>query len=218
MSLNNYIDHTLLKATATSSDIKRLCEEAITHNFYAVCVNSAYASLAKDHLKNTGVKLAVIIGFPLGATSIQGKIAEAEQAVLDGAQEIDLVINIGFLKDGRNREVVSEISTIKKAIGNKTLKVILETCYLTEIEIKKACELVMEAGADFVKTSTGFGTRGASFRDIELFKEVVGDKLKIKASGGIRDAKTATAYIKRGVSRIGTSSGIQIITQNSEEL
>ncbi|QYA25236.1 deoxyribose-phosphate aldolase [Gramella sp. MT6] len=212
LQLKDYIDHTLLAATATEAEIRNLCEEAKEHGFYAVCVNSSYVSLAKDFLKDSSVKLAATIGFPLGASSRPAKIQEARTAVSDGAKEIDMVINIGFFKDGKYDEVRSEIQEIKKAIGNKILKVIIETCYLTDKEIAKATELVMQAGAEYVKTSTGFGSRGASLKDIEIMKKVVKDKVKIKASGGIRDAETASKYIDLGVSRIGTSSGIKIIS------
>lgn len=216
MDLNRFIDHTLLSANAVSGHIKILCEEAINHNFYAVCVNSCNAVIAKRYLKDSPVKLAVTIGFPLGAVSKTAKIEESRQAVLDGADELDMVINIAYLKDGKEAEVEDEIALIKKEAANKILKVIIETCYLTEEEIRIACKLALNAGADFVKTSTGFGSRGASLEDVRIMKEVVGDKMKIKASGGIRDAKSAREYIDLGVDRIGTSSGIKIITQNSE--
>ena len=215
MELNQYIDHTLLSATATSLDIKKLCEEALNHKFYAVCVNSCYVSTAKSFLNESNIKLAATVGFPLGASSTKAKIEEANQAVIDGADEIDMVINVGFLKDGRVDEVQDEIAAIKKLIGNNILKVIVETCYLNEDEIRLACELTLKAGADYVKTSTGFGSRGASLEDIKIMKEVVGDRMKIKASGGIRDAETAKEYIELGVSRIGTSSGIKIISKTA---
>lgn len=214
MKLNTYIDHTLLSAQATTSDIEILCGEAQTHGFYAVCVNSCYVRWAKSFLKDSEVKVAATVGFPLGAASTESKIAEATQAIRDGANEIDMVINIGLLKEGKTKELKNEIARIKKAIGANVLKVILETCYLSEAEIRIACELAMIAGADFVKTSTGFGSRGASPEDIKIMKEVVGQKLKIKASGGIRDARTAMEYIDLGVHRIGTSSGIKIVSEN----
>lgn len=213
MRLNQYIDHTLLAATTTAVEIQKLCKEAVQYEFYAVCVNSSYVKTAKHSLKSSNVKLAATVGFPLGASSGISKIEEATQAILDGAHEIDMVINVGFLKDKRTAEVQEEIAGIKEAVGTKNLKVIIETCYLTEEEIKIACKLAMQAGADFVKTSTGFGSRGANLDDIKLMKEVVGDRMKIKASGGIRDAKTAKEYIDLGVHRIGTSSGIMIVTE-----
>ena len=212
MQLNQYIDHTLLKATATPKDIIQLCAEAIQFKFYAVCVNGCYVKLAKTELKNSEVKIVAVIGFPLGAVSTESKMAEAVQCVADGADEIDMVINIGLLKAGQTDLVEDEIAAIKKAIGKQVLKVIIETCYLNDKEKKMACSAALNAAADFVKTSTGFGTGGATIEDVKLMKAEVGDKLKIKASGGIRDLKTAEAYIKLGVSRLGTSSGIELVT------
>jgi len=212
MQLNTYIDHTLLAADASVNDIEKLCAEAINYNFYAVCVNSSRVKSAHTFLNNSEVKLAATIGFPLGSATKQSKITEARNAIEDGADEIDMVINIGYLKDGNYALVQDEISAVKKAIGNKTLKVILETGYLSDEQIKKACELSMKANADFVKTSTGFGSRGASLEDIHIMKRVVGEKLKIKASGGIKNAETAMRFIAAGVHRIGTSSGIRIMT------
>jgi len=212
MQLNQYIDHTILKATATPKDIVQLCTEAIQFKFYAVCVNSCYVKLTKSELEKSSVKIAAVIGFPLGAMSTESKIAEAVQCVSDGADEIDMVINIGLLKSGNSDFVEEEIAKIKKAIGKQVLKVIIETCYLTDEEKKMACRTALNAGADFVKTSTGFGTGGATIEDIKLMKAEVGDKLKIKASGGIRDLKTALEYIELGVSRLGTSSGIELVT------
>ncbi|CAL66389.1 deoxyribose-phosphate aldolase [Christiangramia forsetii] len=212
MQLNHYIDHTLLAAHATTLEIKKLCREAIEHKFYAVCVNSSRVKNAKEILEGSKVQLAVTIGFPLGASSTASKTKEAETAIAHGADEIDMVMNIGFLKDGKSDLVQAEIEKIKMAIGDKILKVIIETCYLSEDEIRFASNLVMRAGADFVKTSTGFGSRGASLKDVKIMKEMVGDQVKIKASGGIRDAETARKYIKLGVARIGTSSGIKIVS------
>ena len=212
MQLNQYIDHTILKATATPKDIVKLCAEAIQFEFYAVCVNGCYIKLAKTEIKNSKVKIAAVIGFPLGAMSTESKIAEAVQCVADGADEIDMVINIGLLKAGQADLVEDDIAAIKKAIGNKVLKVIIETCYLTNEEKKMACRAALNAAADFVKTSTGFGTGGATIEDVKLMKAEVGDKLKIKASGGIRDLKTAMEYIELGVNRLGTSSGIELVT------
>jgi len=212
MQLNQYIDHTILKATASPMDIVQLCAEAVQFKFYAVCVNGCYIKLAKTELKSRKVKIAAVIGFPLGAMSTESKIAEAVQCVTDGADEIDMVINIGLLKAGQANLVEDEIAAIKKAIGKQVLKVIIETCYLTNEEKKMACRAALNAGADFVKTSTGFGTGGATIEDVKLMKAEVGDKLKIKASGGIRDLKTALEYIELGVSRLGTSSGIELVT------
>lgn len=210
-NLNQYIDHTVLKADAEEKDIQTLCEQAKEYNFYAVCVNGCYVRTCHDLLKNTSVKIAAVVGFPLGAMSTAAKVFEAEQAVKDGAEEIDMVINIGWLKDGKNQEVQRDIAAIKKAIGNHVLKVIIETCYLSKEQKVKACELAMKAGADFVKTSTGFGSGGATIEDVKLMKSIVGEELKVKASGGIRDTQTAKKYIEAGADRIGTSSGIAIV-------
>jgi len=212
MILSKYIDHTILKATAMPSDIKQLCKEAKEYNFYAVCVNGSYVKLAKDEVAGSEVKVAAVIGFPLGAMSTEAKVLETISCINDGADEIDMVINIGMLQSGNNDYVEDEILAIKKACGNKTLKVIIETCYLSEEEKEIACQLAMNAGADFVKTSTGFGTGGATLEDIKLMKRIVGDELQIKASGGIRDKETAEKFIALGISRIGTSSGIKIVS------
>lgn len=210
MQIQDYIDHTLLKPTAIPSDIEKLCQEAKDYKFQAVCVNGCFTKFAKEQLKNSQVKLAVVVGFPLGAMSTESKVFEAKDSVANGADEIDMVINLGWLKSGKLELVKREISEIKKAIGNKVLKVIIETCYLTQDEKIKACELAVKAGADFVKTSTGFGEGGATLEDVKLMKKVVGNKAKIKASGGIKNRATALKYISLGVSRIGTSSGIAI--------
>lgn len=212
MRLNQFIDHTLLKATATPLDIKNLCVEAKENEFYAVCVNGCYVGLAASMLKDSQVKVAAVIGFPLGAMSTEVKIAEAMDCIENGADEIDMVINIGLLKAEHFKAVEDEISAIKKAIGNAVLKVIIETCYLTNDEKKAACKAAMNAKADFVKTSTGFGTAGATPEDVKLMKEVVGDTLQIKASGGIKDKATALEYIELGVTRLGTSAGIELVT------
>ncbi|MCF6306467.1 MAG: deoxyribose-phosphate aldolase [Flavobacteriaceae bacterium] len=212
MNLSKYIDHTILKATATPSDIKQLCKEAKEYNFYAVCVNGCYVELAKEEVEGSEVKVAAVIGFPLGAMSIGSKITEALSCVDEGADEIDMVINIGMLKSGNLEYVGDEIFALRNICKNKILKVIIETCYLSEEEKRTACQLAMNAGADFVKTSTGFGAGGATLEDVKLMKEVVGDKLKIKASGGIKDKETAKEYIALGISRIGTSSGIKIVS------
>lgn len=209
---SKYIDHTLLKATATKSDIIQLCEEAKTYKFFSVCVNSCYVSLAKEHLQDSNIKICSVIGFPLGAMSTEAKVAEATAALKNGADEIDMVINVGLLKSKDFDAVWKDIEAVKHIMPNNTLKVILETCYLEEIEIIKASELAIQSGADFIKTSTGFGNRGADINDIKLMKSVCKGCVKIKASGGIRDAKTALEYINLGVDRLGTSSGIAIVT------
>ncbi len=217
MELNRFIDHTQLKATATPEDIKKLCAEARKYHFYAVCVNGCYVPLAKDELKDSQVKIASVIGFPLGAAAPEAKIREAQIALDHGADEIDMVINIGFLKGGWTEAVTKEIAEVKKLLEDRVLKVILETCYLSEDEIRLACRLSKKADADFVKTSTGFGSGGATEAAVKIMVEEVGDQLKIKASGGIKDAATAERYIELGVSRIGTSSGIEIVTSTKTD-
>ena len=211
MGLNKYIDHTILKATASGTDVQKLCEEAIEHEFYSVCVNGCYVVDAKHLLQGTDVKIAAVVGFPLGAMTTAAKIFEAKEAVENGASEIDMVINVAKLKDGEFEYVENEIRQIKEAIGDNGLKVIIETCYLTDEEKVKACELSLAAKADFVKTSTGFGTDGATYEDVKLMKSVVGDNAKVKASGGVRDKETAQKYIDLGAERLGTSSGIDIV-------
>ena len=211
MGLNKYIDHTILKATASSADVQKLCAEAIEHEFYSVCVNGCYVADAKQLLQGTNVKVAAVVGFPLGAMTTAAKVFEAKEAVENGASEIDMVINIAKLKDGEFEFVENEIRQIKEAIGDNVLKVIIETCYLTDEEKVKACELSLVAKADFVKTSTGFGTGGATYEDVKLMKSVVGDNAKVKASGGVRDKETAQKYVNLGAERLGTSSGIEIV-------
>ena len=210
MGLNKYIDHTILKATASSTDVQKLCEEAIEHEFYSVCVNGCYVADAKHLLQGTDVKVAAVVGFPLGAMTTASKVFEAKEAIENGASEIDMVINVAKLKDGEFDYVENEIRLIKEAIGDNVLKVIIETCYLTDEEKVKACELSLVAKADFVKTSTGFGTGGATYEDVKLMKSVVGDNAKVKASGGVRDKETAQKYVDLGAERLGTSSGIEI--------
>ena len=211
MGLNKYIDHTILKATASSADVQKLCEEAIEHEFYSVCVNGCYVADARHLLQGTDVKVAAVVGFPLGAMTTASKVFEAKEAIENGASEIDMVINVAKLKDGEFDYVENEIRLIKEAIGNNVLKVIIETCYLTDEEKVKACELSLVAKADYVKTSTGFGTGGATYEDVKLMKSVVGDNAKVKASGGVRDKETAQKYVDLGAERLGTSSGIEIV-------
>ena len=212
MLLNSYIDHTLLKANATVEDIKTLCTEAKEHNFYAVCVNSYYVALADSELMSTDIKVASVVGFPLGSMVSRVKVFEAKQCIDHGADEIDMVLNIGLLRSGYYKIVEDEIRAVKKAIDDNVLKVIFENCYLTDEQKRIACKLCLNAGADYIKTSTGFGTGGATIEDVKLMKEEVSDYMKIKASGGIRDITTAKKYIDLGVSRIGTSSGVAIVT------
>ncbi len=211
MFLPDFIDHTNLKPTALPTDIEKLCEEAKIHGFYAVCVNGCHVSLAKKELISSKVKVAAVVGFPLGASSTKAKAFEAQDCVENGADEIDMVINLGWLKSKNYDGVRNDIKSVKQAIGDTILKVIIETCYLTTPEKEKACALVIEAGADFVKTSTGFGNGGATFEDVVLMKRIAGDKAKIKASGGIKDKETALKYIELGVARIGTSSGPSLL-------
>lgn len=217
MELNKYIDHTVLKAVTEPKDIIKLCQEASEHKFYAVCVNGCYVKLAKKELEGTEVKVCAVIGFPLGAMSTEAKIFEAKQCIKDGASEIDMVINIGMLKAGEYDYVENEIRQIKEAIGENILKVIIENCYLTDSEKRKATELCLNAKADFVKTSTGFGTGGATFEDISLMKSIVGDRAQLKAAGGVRDLETAKKYIELGVTRLGTSSGVELVTTGTAD-
>lgn len=212
MEINKYIDHTVLKATTTVEDIKTLCREAKEYNFFSVCVNGSYVELAKRELEGSSVKVAAVVGFPLGAMSSSAKVYEAAGCIEDGANEIDMVLNVGLMKSGEFQKVEDEIRKIKNAIGTNVLKVILETCYLTEEEIEIACKLSVAAGADFVKTSTGFGTDGATVKDVDLMLKTVQDNAQVKASGGVRDIETATKYIEMGVTRLGTSSGVTLMT------
>ena len=208
------IDHTLLKPDATKEMIKKLCLEAIEYKFGAVCVNPYYVRYCKGLLIDTDVKVATVIGFALGANTKEIKAMETKDAIENGADEIDMVINIGALKSNAYSVVEEDIKSVVNAANNKALvKVIIETCLLTDEEKKTACRLALEAGADYVKTSTGFSTGGAKVEDIKLMKSVVGDKLGIKASGGIKDLKTATELIEAGATRLGTSSGIKILNE-----
>lgn len=214
MELNKYIDHTILKADAKREEVKKICDEAKKYQFASVCVNPVNAAFVSHELDGTGVKTCVVVGFPLGANTRETKAFEAKQCIEHGADEIDMVINIGALKNGWFDEVYEEIKLLRETCKGKTLKVIIETCYLSDDEKIKACELAVKAQADFVKTSTGFGTGGATFEDVKLMKTVVGDKASIKASGGIRDYQTAIKYIELGATRLGTSSGIAIMGGN----
>ena len=217
--LAKMIDHTILKANATQSDIEKLCEEAKEYNFASVCVNPYWVPLASDLLKNSTVKVCTVIGFPLGATSSESKASETEIAILQGADEVDMVINVGAMKNNQTdiveKDILSVVNSARKTgkaqNKNITVKVILETCYLTKDEIKNACLCAKNAGADFVKTSTGFGTGGATVEDVKLMKETVGSSMEVKASGGIRDYETAIKMIEAGATRLGTSSGIAIV-------
>lgn len=206
--LNSYIDHTNLKPEAQLDDIKKLVNEAVANDFYSVCVNGTYVKDIQEY--NKDVKIAVVVGFPLGAMTTRAKAYEAKCAIEDGASEIDMVIAIGRLKDKDYDYVLEDIKAVKEAIGDKTLKVIIETCLLTDEEKIKACELSEKAGADFVKTSTGFSTGGATVADVALMKKTVGDRLKVKASGGIHTRDEAISLVEAGAERIGASKSIDI--------
>lgn len=211
-SLSKMIDHTLLKADAREEEIIKLCEEAIEYEFKAVCINPVYVSKCRQLLKNSDIKIATVIGFPLGNNKMEVKSLEAKLAVEDGADEVDMVINIPALKNKDYNTVEEDILAVVESVNKKAIvKVIIETCYLTEEEKIKACELSKKAGADFLKTSTGFGRDGAREVDIKLMKRVVGNHMEIKASGGIRDFNKAKKMIDAGASRLGASAGIEII-------
>ncbi|APC50223.1 deoxyribose-phosphate aldolase [Virgibacillus halodenitrificans] len=210
--LAKYIDHTQLKPDTTKDSIEKLVAEAKEYEFASVCVNPSWVPFCYEKLKDTNVKVCTVIGFPLGATSTQSKVFETEQAIKDGATEVDMVINIGLLKSGEDDPVKQDIAAVVKAAENKALtKVIIETSLLTEDEKIRACKLAKEAGADFVKTSTGFSTGGATVEDIKLMRKTVGSDLGVKASGGVRDLETTKAMIDAGATRIGASAGVDII-------
>ncbi|MDI6757229.1 MAG: deoxyribose-phosphate aldolase [Endomicrobiia bacterium] len=209
--LANYIDHTLLKANATQEEIGKLCEEAAKYKFVSVCVNPAYVAMSAQLLRGSGVKVCTVIGFPLGATTPTVKAIEARDAIANGAEEIDMVINVGALKSGNHQLVLDDIKAVREATRGKILKVILETAYLTKEEKIKACELSKAASADFVKTSTGFGPSGATVEDIRLMRETVGPAMGVKASGGIRSTADATAMVAAGATRVGASASVAIV-------
>jgi deoxyribose-phosphate aldolase len=207
------IDHTLLKPEASSSMIEKLCLEAIEHRFKSVCVHPYWVKQSVAHLQGSDVLVATVIGFPLGATYLTCKIEECSLALEEGAAEFDMVINIGALKSNKNDFVRQEIESVVAAAQRKTVKVIIETSLLTEQEKRLACRLAKEAGAHFVKTSTGFSSGGATLEDIALMRHEVGGALGVKASGGIRDLKTALAMISQGATRLGTSAGVAIVQE-----
>ncbi len=215
MDIAQMIDHTLLKATAQEKDIAMLCEEAVTYNFKTVCVPACYVPVAADLLKETQIGITTVVGFPLGNETATSKAFAAKEAVMNGATDVDMVINIGALKDEKYDYVKFEIQEVVQAakiVEPKTIvKVILETCYLTHDEIVKVTELAIAAGADFVKTSTGFGTGGATLEHIKLMKQTAKDQIKVKASGGISDADTAHKMVEAGASRLGVSKSIAIV-------
>ena len=209
--LNKYIDHTLLKADATKEAIIKLCNEAKEYDFKTVCVNPCWIEECVKQLKGSDVKVCTVIGFPLGAMTSQAKAFEAKQAIELGADEVDMVINIGRLKDNDLAYVTKDIQMVKEACGNHVLKVIIETCLLTDEQKLKACDCIKAANADFVKTSTGFSLHGATVEDVELLKNYVKDSLKVKAAGGVKTIEDLHKMIEAGVDRIGTSSGTSLI-------
>ena len=209
--LAQYIDHTALTAEKNEQDILTLCNEAIEHGFYSVCINSGYIPLAKEKLAGSNVKICTVVGFPLGANLTSVKAFETQESIKAGANEIDMVINVGWIKSQKWDAVKQDIQAVFNACNGAPLKVILETCLLTKDEIVKACKICKEIGVAFVKTSTGFNKGGATVEDIALMKQTVGN-IGVKASGGVRDTETALAMIKAGATRIGASAGIAIIS------
>jgi deoxyribose-phosphate aldolase len=215
-TLAKTIDHTLLKAIATEQSVRELCAEARMYGFASVCVNPCWVSLCAKELAGSGVLVCTVIGFPLGANASETKAAEARLAASHGAKEIDMVINLGAAKAGDWRTVEEDIRAVVKASGDSIVKTIIETCYLSEGEKIKACEAAAKAGARFVKTSTGFGTGGASVEDVRLMRKAVGDKLQVKASGGIRSYHDAIRMLEAGADRIGASSSVAIVSELPE--
>jgi deoxyribose-phosphate aldolase len=209
--LARYVDHTLLKPDATAEEIEKLCAEARRHGFYSVCVNGSRVELARHLLEGSEVKVASVVGFPLGAMETDVKRFETEAAIDAGAQEIDMVLNVGRLKDKDDKYLLRELRDIVEAAEERPVKVILETCLLAREEKIRGCHLAVDAGAHFVKTSTGFSAAGATPEDVKLMRQTVGPKYGVKASGGIRDARTALAMIEAGATRLGTSSGVSIV-------
>lgn len=210
-SIAKFIDHTLLSPTATDSDIRRICREAREYNFKAVCVAGSRLDLARELLTGSDILLAAVVGFPHGNASTEAKVCEATAYVKSGADELDVVLNTGWVRSGQWNLVARELEHLRECASEKTLKLILETCYLENAEKRKICRMALEAGWDFVKTSTGFGPGGATLADVRLMKDTVGDAMEIKASGGIRDYETAMKYLEAGATRIGTSSGEAIL-------
>ena len=213
MKITDKIDHTILRADARAVEVRRYCSEAVEHHFASVCVNTCHVPLAAELLRDSGVKVCCVVGFPLGAMSTQAKAYEAYTAVKDGAEEVDMVMNIGALKDGNDHLVEADIREVVAASGSAAVKVILETCLLTNDEIRRACELSVKAGAAFVKTSTGFSTGGATEEDVRLMLETVGDRAKVKASGGIRTHEQACRLISAGADRIGAGNGLLLLEE-----
>ena len=213
MNIAKMIDHTMLKADATTETIKRYCSEAKEYGFASVCVNTCHVPLVAEELKGSDVKVCCVVGFPLGAMSTTAKAFEAKTAVQEGADEVDMVINVGGMKDRNYEMVKADIKAVVDASEGRTVKVIIETCLLTKDEIVKACELSVEAGASFVKTSTGFSTGGAIPSDVALMKKTVGDRAKVKASGGIRTYEQAMELINAGADRIGAGNGVILLAK-----
>lgn len=211
MKLNKYIDHTILKPETTQEQVEKILSEAKEYDFASVCVNPTWVSLAADSLKDSDVKVCTVIGFPLGANTSAVKAFETEDAIANGADEIDMVINVGALKAGNDALVLDDIKAVVDASGDKLVKVIIEACLLTNDEKVRACQLSKEAGADYVKTSTGFSTGGATVADVALMRKTVGPDMGVKASGGARSYEDAIAFIEAGASRIGASSGVAIM-------
>lgn len=213
MELNRMIDHTVLKADSKKADVLRVIEEAKANHFYSVCINPTWVSLAAKELAGTDIQVCTVIGFPLGANTSATKAFETKDAIANGATEVDMVINIGALKDGEDELVQKDIEAVVQAAEKKALvKVIIETALLTKEEIARVCRLAKAAGADFVKTSTGFSTAGAKVEDVRLMRETVGAEMGVKASGGIHNAEEAQAMVEAGASRLGTSASIAIVT------
>ncbi len=211
MKLNKYIDHTLLKADAKKVEIEKLCIEAKEYDFATVCINPSHIIYAKSLLKGSNVGITTVVGFPLGATTSEVKAFETKQAIENGASEIDMVINVGAVKDANWDLVLNDMVAVKKAAPNNCVKVILENCLLTQEEIIKCCELALKANLEFVKTSTGFSSGGATFKDVALMKSIVKDNAKVKAAGGVRTYDDAMQMIENGASRLGTSGGVAIV-------
>ena len=211
MEYNRLIDHTLLAPDATKEQIKKICDEAKQYNFASVCVNPSWIRYCKEQLKGSDVKVCTVIGFPLGTTMMASKISEAKYSLYEGADELDMVINIGRLKDHDDEYVKNEIAELKNVAGDKVLKVIIETCLLTDEEKVRVCKLAKEAKADFVKTSTGFSKGGATVADIKLMRETVGPEMGVKASGGVKTKEDLIAMVEAGATRIGTSHGVDLV-------
>ncbi len=213
MELAQFIDHTLLKADATITQVEKLCQEARDNKFFSVCVNSYYVKTCVELLKGSSVKVCTVVGFPLGASTMETKRFEAMKAIAEGAREIDMVLNISAVKSQNWQYVLDDMSSLAQICHQQgaILKVILETCLLTQDEKKKACELAVKAGVDFVKTSTGFSTSGATIEDVQLMRSIVGPSIGVKASGGIRNTETAKAMIEAGATRLGTSASVEIV-------